>query len=95
MQDARSRLGRWIGLGACIRGEHSTVILDDSCSAEDSCVIPACPGEQMTVGNWIAFGHGAVVHNVMMIHDCAIIGMGLWCSTGQATANGRSWAKGL
>jgi carbonic anhydrase/acetyltransferase-like protein (isoleucine patch superfamily) len=68
--------GCWIGPGARIRGDYGVIVLGDHCSVEDNCVIHARPGEQTTIGNWVTVGHGAVIHNVEMIHDYAIIGMG-------------------
>ena len=68
--------GCWIGPGARIRGDYGTIVLGDHCSVEDNCVIHARPGEQTTIGNWVTIGHGSVIHNVQMIHDYVIIGMG-------------------
>jgi carbonic anhydrase/acetyltransferase-like protein (isoleucine patch superfamily) len=68
--------GCWIGPGARIRGDYGTIIIGDCCSVEDNCVIHVRPGERTTIGSWVTIGHGAVVHNVKMICDYVIVGMG-------------------
>ena len=68
--------GCWVGPGARIRGDYGTIVLGDYCSVEDNCVIHARPGEQTTIGDWVTLGHGAVIHNVKLVGDYAIIGMG-------------------
>ncbi|MBN1178687.1 MAG: gamma carbonic anhydrase family protein [Anaerolineae bacterium] len=79
--------GCWIGPGARIRGDYGTIVIGDYCSVEDNCVIHARPGEQATIGNWVTFGHGAVIHNVTAIGDYAVIGMGAvvsdWATLGE------------
>ncbi len=76
----------WIGPGARLRGDYGVIILGDSTSIEDNCVIHARPGGMTRIGNHVTIGHGCVIHNAT-IHDYAVIGMGSvvsdWADVGQ------------
>ena len=65
----------WIGPGARIRGDYGRIVIGDSTSVEDNCVIHARPNEQTTIGDWVTVGHGAIIHNAT-IEDWAVLGMG-------------------
>ena len=72
------RLGArcWIGPGARLRGDYGAIVLGDCCAVEDNCVVHARPGETCTIGAWVTLGHGCVVHNVALLGDYAVVGMG-------------------
>ena len=68
--------GCWVGPGARLRGDYGAIVVGDCCALEDNCVLHARPGETCTLGDWVTIGHGAVVHNVRLIADCVVVGMG-------------------
>ncbi len=68
--------GCWIGPGARLRGDYGSIRVGDCTSIEDNCVVHARPGEVCTIGSWVTIGHGAVIHNPLLIQDWAVIGMG-------------------
>ena len=65
----------YIGPGARIRGDYGTIIIGDSSSIQENCVIHARPGETVRIGGGVSVGHGAVIHGAT-IHDNCVIGMG-------------------
>lgn len=65
----------WIGPGARLRGDYGRIVIGDSTSVEDNCVVHARPGEQTTIGDWVTVGHAAVIHNAT-ISDFVLLGMG-------------------
>jgi len=66
----------WIGPGARLRGDYGRIVIGDFTSVEDNCVIHARPGEQTTIGNWVTLGHASIIHNVELIDDYVVVGMG-------------------
>jgi carbonic anhydrase/acetyltransferase-like protein (isoleucine patch superfamily) len=65
----------YVGPGARLRGDYGTIVIGDSTSIEDNCIIHARPGERTEVGSHVTIGHGAILHNCT-VRDGAVVGMG-------------------
>jgi len=68
--------GCYVGPGARIRGDYGTIVIGDRTGVEENVVIHARPDEKTTIGSDVTLGHGAIIHNVALIDDFAVIGMG-------------------
>lgn len=68
--------GCYVGPGAILRGDYGTIVIGDRVGVEEGVIVHARPGERATIGNDVTLGHGAIIHNVTLIDDFAVIGMG-------------------
>lgn len=68
--------GCYVGPGARIRGDYGRIVIGDRTGVEENVVIHARPNESATIGSDVTLGHGAIIHNVSLIDDFAVIGMG-------------------
>ena len=81
----------YIGPGAKIRGDYSSIQIGDRTSIQENCVIHAFFEKSCTIGNNVVVGHGAIIHG-STIKNNVIIGMGAiigddtlikdWCLVG-------------
>jgi len=65
----------YIGAGARIRGDYGSIIIGDSTSVQENCVLHARINEKCEVGSHVQIGHGAILHNCT-VKDYAVIGAG-------------------
>ncbi|UCE13544.1 MAG: gamma carbonic anhydrase family protein [Candidatus Heimdallarchaeota archaeon] len=71
----------YIGSGAKIRGDYTTIHIGNQTSVQENCVIHARYGETCTIGDNVTIGHGAIIHG-SIIKNNIIIGMGAIISDG-------------
>jgi phenylacetic acid degradation protein len=72
--DVRIGAQCYIGAGARIRGDYGTIIIGDSTSVQENCVLHARINEKCEVGSHVQIGHGAILHNCT-VKDYAVIGV--------------------
>jgi len=60
--------------GAIIRGDSGPIRIGKNSNVQDNCVLHSSPGIQLTIGNNVSIGHGAVVHGCT-VEDNVLIGM--------------------
>jgi carbonic anhydrase/acetyltransferase-like protein (isoleucine patch superfamily) len=72
--DVRIGAQCYIGTGARIRGDYGTIIIGDSTSVQENCVLHARINEKCEVGSHVQIGHGAILHNCT-VKDYAVIGL--------------------
>lgn len=70
-------IGENVGIwyNAVIRCESGHVIIGDNSNVQDNAVIHLDPGEEVSIGDGVTIGHGAIVHG-STIGDNTVIGMG-------------------
>ena len=73
--DVRIGAQCYIGAGARIRGDYGSIIIGDSTSVQENCVLHARINEKCEVGSHVQIGHGAILHNCT-VKDYAVIGAG-------------------
>lgn len=67
--------GCFVGAGAIVRGDYSSIRIGARTALEEGCIIHCPPGEVCEIGNDVTLGHGAIIH-CSKIGDFAVIGMG-------------------
>ncbi|MHA2226641.1 MAG: gamma carbonic anhydrase family protein [Candidatus Hodarchaeales archaeon] len=65
----------YIGPGAKIRGDYSSIQIGDRTSIQENCVIHAFFEKSCIIGNDVVVGHGAIIHG-STIKNNVVIGMG-------------------
>lgn len=65
----------FIGVGARLRGDYSTIVIGDRTSVQENVVIHARAGDRTVVGSNVQLGHGCILHNCT-VRDNAVIGVG-------------------
>jgi len=65
----------YVGPGARIRGDYGSIRIGNNTAVEENVIIHARPDEKTIIGDYVTIGHGAVIHNAVIL-DWAIIGMG-------------------
>ncbi len=65
----------YIGPGAKIRGDYTSIRIGNHTSIQENCIIHAMGGRLCTIGDNVTIGHGAIVHGSTILNNC-IIGMG-------------------
>jgi carbonic anhydrase/acetyltransferase-like protein (isoleucine patch superfamily) len=79
--------GVYVGPGAKIRGDYGSIIIGEGTAVEENCVIHARPDEVCRIGRRVTLGHMCMIHNVELIDDYAVIGMGSiisdWATVGR------------
>ena len=64
----------YIGHGAILRGDYGSIEIGDETAVEEGVIVHARPGDRATIGRRVTLGHGAMVHNAVIL-DGAVIGM--------------------
>jgi len=84
--DVRIGNNCYIGHGAILRGDYSSIEIGHGCAVEEGVIIHAPPGEKCQIGDKVTLGHGAIIHS-KSIGDFAVIGMGaivsIWAEIGE------------
>lgn len=78
----------YIGHGAVVRGDYSSIEIGDFTSVEEGAVVHTPPGTTAHIGNHVTIGHNAVAHS-LFIDDWAVIGM---CSVTSISSRIGRWA---
>ncbi len=78
----------YIGHGAVVRGDYSSIKIGDFTSVEEGAVVHTPPGTVAQIGNHVTIGHNAVAHS-LFIDDWAVIGM---CSVTSISSRIGRWA---
>ncbi len=63
-----------IWYGAVLRGDESSIIIDENSNIQDNCVCHGSPGFDLKVGKNVTVGHSSVIHGCI-IEDNVLIGM--------------------
>ncbi len=58
-----------------IRGDAGKISIGKDTNIQDQCVLHCDPGHELTIGEGVSIGHGAIIHGCR-IHDHCLIGMG-------------------
>jgi carbonic anhydrase/acetyltransferase-like protein (isoleucine patch superfamily) len=67
--------GSSVWFGSVVRGDVATVTIGSDVNVQDLCVIHPETGHDLTIGDSVSLGHGAIVHGLKVGHR-TIIGMG-------------------
>lgn len=83
----------YIGHGSILRGDYGEIRIGSKTAVEEGVIIHAQPGETVTIGTSVTFGHRAVIHS-HEIGDWAVVGMGAILSLGSCIGAGAIVAEG-
>lgn len=64
-----------VWFGAVLRGDSATIHIGEGTSVQDNSVLHCEKNHEMTIGNNVTIGHGAIVH-CTSIGDNTMVGMG-------------------
>lgn len=64
----------YVGHGAILRGDYGAIEIGDETAVEEGVIVHARPGDRTRIGKRVTLGHGAMVHNAVIL-DGAVIGM--------------------
>jgi len=64
----------YVGHGAILRGDYGSIEIGEETAVEEGVIIHARPDDWTRVGKRVTLGHGAMVHNAVIL-DRAVIGM--------------------
>ncbi len=60
---------------AVIRAESGSIVIGKDSNIQDGCIIHVDQGADVTIGEQVTIGHGAIIHGCT-IGDCTLVGMG-------------------
>jgi carbonic anhydrase/acetyltransferase-like protein (isoleucine patch superfamily) len=64
----------YVGHGVILRGDYGSIEIGDETAVEEGVIVHARPGDRTRIGKRVTLGHGAMVHNAVIL-DGAVIGM--------------------
>ncbi len=67
--------GSSVWFGAVIRGDEAKIVIGKNTNIQDNAVLHCNAGCDMTIGDYVTVGHGAIVHGAT-VGDKVLIGMG-------------------
>lgn len=85
----RVTLGPRVGVfyGAVLRGDSGAITVGAGSNLQDCCVVHADPDLDVTIGNSVTVGHGAVLHGCT-VGDHVLVGMGAVVLNGAVIGEG-------
>lgn len=72
--DVRLGEGANVWQGASIRGDLGPITIGRYSTVQESCVVHMDPGKDVSVGDYVTVGHGAVLHGCHVEDEC-LVGM--------------------
>ena len=64
----------YVAPGASLRGDMGRIVMGRASNFQDNCVAHTFAGEELTIGDYVNIGHGAVLHGCA-VRDHALVGM--------------------